>query len=451
MSAKIEINKGEQKKKFKSFNETFPYCAFALAIALIYPNRANYHQRILLFCVIMAFDSVLLFWFLAYFAKCVYTLDMYNLSRNISIGILVAVFFFKYFYVHYKNDKFADLLKNITDDLLKGNDMEEDYQAIYEHYIKLGKLGQTCWIIIPILLSSQFPLYASVRMIYESLKSDVGKRYMVHEMEFKFIEDKQNDTPYFEVMFAYHLVNCVILSPNFAGLDGSFCIATNHLCLKIKLLAHKVRRAFRDSNDRDELEMNIKNAIKNHQEVLTFYDDLQNIYGGWLFTVFLLTSGMISMSLYQINLNDHFDLKYTIFALSGVIHMFSPCYFACNLMKVNEELSWDLYDASWESWADPVITKLLIFMIAKSQQSLILSGKGIVNFNMQLFISLPSTIAKVSADPGLPPPPALEGYPAPFTFVCSAARPITNRFEPAKGFIYKWNSHCQIAISQNIG
>nr|XP_026494891.1 odorant receptor 46a-like [Vanessa tameamea] len=389
MVTEIEIKMPE--KKFKSFNETFPHCAFALAIALIYPNRSNARKRMMLFGVVTLINSVVLFWFLLYLAKCVYTLDMYNLSRNVSIGILASLFFFKSFYGNWKTDIFAQLLEKITDDLLKGNDMDEDEQEIYEYYIKLGKLGQTCWIIIPILLSSQFPIYAGVCMIYERLKSDVGKKYMIHEMELKFIEDKQYESPYFELMFAYNLVQCVVLSPNFAGFDGSFCIATNHLRLKLKLYAHKVNKAFKNAKTRDELELMMKDAIRDNQEALLFYNDLQEVYGGWLFTVFLFTSLLISMNLYQIYLSRRVDPKYTIFALSGVIHMFTPCYFSSNLIKTSEELSWDLYNSAWEAWADPAVTKLLIFMIAKSQQTLILTGKGMVYFNMQLFISVLQT------------------------------------------------------------
>lgn len=336
MVTEIKIKMPE--KKFKSFNETFPHCAFALAISLIYPNPAKTKQRVALFFVIVAINSLILYWFLLYLAKCMYRLDMINLSRQVTIGVLAFLFFFKSFYVNYKTEKFNQLLQKITDDLLKGNNMDEDYKVIYENYIKLGKLGQTCWIIIPILLSSQFPIYAGVCMIYESLKSDVGKKYMIHEMELKHIEDKQYESPYFELVFAYNLVQCVVLSTSFTGFDGSFCIATNHLRLKFKLLAHKLCKAFQTSHTRDELEIRVKETIRDHQEALVFYNDLQDVYGGWLFMVFLLTSLLISLNIYQIYLSQRIDPKYTIFAISGVIHMFAPSYFASNLMKVKQIL-----------------------------------------------------------------------------------------------------------------
>ncbi|XP_045491058.1 uncharacterized protein LOC123690940 [Colias croceus] len=447
-------------QKFKTFHETFRQCAFALAFALIYPNISNYRKRAILFYSVVGVNSLMLYWFFLYLYKCTVTQDLVNLTRNISIGILTSLFFFKYFYVNSKIEIFAQLLQKITDDLLKGNELEEDYQEIYEQYIKIGKLGQFCWIVIPLLLSTQFPMYASVATIYESLKSDVGKRYMVHELEIKNLEDKQFETPLFEFVFGYNIVQCITLCPNFVGFDGSFCIATTHLCMKLKLVSHKMYRAFKDSKDRDELKIRVKEAIKDHQEALDFYNDLQEFYGGWLFMVFLVTSLLIAMNLYQLYLSDHIDVKYTIFAISAATHMFTPCYFASNLIKASEDLSLDIYAVEWEHWADPQITNLLIFMIAKSQQILLLHGKGMVYFNMNLFISLPiaPTIAKVSADPGAAFPRCSQRVggvplPAPFTFDRGAAdaQPMTARPEPAKGFIYKWNSHCQIATSQNIG
>ncbi|VVC98988.1 unnamed protein product [Leptidea sinapis] len=378
-------------KKFKSFNETFPHCAFALAIALIYPNQHNFHKRAIVFLIVVAINSLILYWFFIYLFKCLIELDMYNLSRNITIAILAALFFFKSFYVNWKAKTFAELLNKITIDLLKGNYLDEDYQSIYEHYIKLGKLGQTCWIFIPILLSSQFPIYAGVCTIYESIISDVGRRHMIHEIQLKHLEDRQYDTPYYELMFAYNLVQCIVLSPNFAGFDGSFCIATTHLRLKLKLVSHKIRRAFIESKNRDELEARVKEGIRDHQEALKFYKDLQDVYGGWLLAVFLMTSILISLNLYLNHLSHRIDPKYTIFAISGVVHMFTPCHFASNLLKSGEELSWDIYSAEWETWADTRVNSLLVFIISKSHQQLLLTGEGLVYFNMQLFISVMQT------------------------------------------------------------
>nr|WCC57478.1 odorant receptor 21 [Papilio machaon] len=393
MNAKNKIsnqNKGNG-PKFKSFKETFPICAFALAVGLIYPNKTNIRARALIFTFIVAYNGIIIIWWLLYIYKCIITSDKFNLARNITVGVPISLFFFKFFYITYKNDSFGELLEKISEDLIRGNDMDEDYQKIYERHIKLGKLGQNCWVIIPVVLSSQFPMFAGACMIYENLKSDMGKRYMVHEMELKYIEDKQYETPYFEMLFACILLQCVILVPNFTGFDGSFCIATAHLQLKLKLMTNKLHRAFKDSKNNLQLEEKVKEVIRDHQEAFRFYNNLENMYGGWLLVVFLITSVVISLNLYQNSISEVIDPKYTLFVVSGVVHMYTPCYFASNLSKSGEDLCSDIYSVPWEECANPVVTKLLIFMIAKSQQPLHLTGKGMVYFNMQLFISVLQT------------------------------------------------------------
>lgn len=330
----IRVAEEPTKLKFKSFNETYKFCSFGLAFGLIYPNKTNIKQRLFIFLIVILINSAEFFWFYNYLIVCIKRKDIYNVMRNMSLLLISGLFFFKVFYVNWKNDKFGKILKKMSEDLLKANELEEDYQQIYENYVKLGKIGQRVWIIMPILFSVQFPLYAGIGNIYESLKSDVGPRYMQHEMELKFLEDKQYETPYFEIIFAYNFLQCILLIPNFSGFDGSFCIATTHLRLKLKLMVHKIHRAFKDATNKDKLLEKVKDAIKDHQEALKFYHNIQEVYEGWLFAVFALTTFLISFNLYQIYLIKRADPKYTIFVLSAVMHMYVPCYSAASLLEV---------------------------------------------------------------------------------------------------------------------
>lgn len=45
----------------------------------------------------------------------------------------------------------------------------------------------------------------------------------------------------------------------------------------------------------------------------------------------------------------------------------------------------------WERTGNTTVTKLLIFMIARAQKDVILTGKGVVVFNMELFVSVLQT------------------------------------------------------------
>nr|WEG72129.1 odorant-receptor-35 [Grapholita molesta] len=376
--------------KYKSFNDTFKLCSFALALGLIYPNRSNVCMRASLFFLVLLFNFGTLFWFIWYTLKCLWLLDIYNSTRNITVGVIILLFIFKTIYAHFKTDMFATLLEQITKDLLEGNNLEEDYQEIYDYYIKQGLFGQKCYLWIPIILTSIFPTYAGIAMTYGSMRSDNFKKVMLHEMDLKFIEDKQYDFPYFELVFAYYFLGIYTLVPNFAGFDGSFCIATSHLRMKIKLMTHSIQRAFTDSKDIVGLKSRLKTCVKKHQEALEFYALIQKLYGGWLFAVFMLTSFLISCNLYQIYLTG-IDPRYTMFAATGVFHMYTPCYFASCLIELGEQSCTDIYCANWERWADPAVTKFLVFIMARAQKRLLLDGLGIVTFNMESFVSLMQT------------------------------------------------------------
>nr|AJF23791.1 olfactory receptor OR19 [Planotortrix octo] len=376
--------------KYKDFNETFKFCSFALAIGLIYPNKRNVRKRVILFLYVLLFNTFTLFWMFWYTFKCLVNHDVYNSTRNITLGVIVFLFIFKTCYVNMKTAMFSEVLKQITKDLLKGNEMEEDYQEIYDHFIKQGKLGQSVYVLIPCMLSFMFPIYSGGAMIGGSLKNDNFTRYMIHEMDLKYVEDKQYHSPYFEIIFAYFTTPCFVLLPNYVGFDGSFCIATSHLCLKLKLMAHSIKKAFEDSKSTTELKARLKICIKDHQEALEFHVLIQKTYGGWLFAVFVLTSFLISCNLYQIYLVG-IDPKYTMFAITGVFHMYAPCHFASNLIAVGDEVCSDVYCVKWEAWGDPSITRLLVFVMARAQKNVQLTGLNIVTYNMDTFVSLMQT------------------------------------------------------------
>ncbi|XP_053609348.1 odorant receptor Or2 [Plodia interpunctella] len=374
--------------QFKPFHETFPYCTFGLALSSIYPNKYNIKKRILTFVTIITFCVFQIFWFLTYTINCLLKLDILNFARNMTLWIIVILFFFKTIYAIKYTEDFAAILNMISKDFVKANEMDADYQEIFKTYLKKSKFGELVWLVIPIILSSQFPIYPAILMIMENLETDSPNRYMVHEMDMIYVEHIQYTTPFFEIYFAYNMTQCLFLSPIFTGFDGSFCIATNHLCLKLKLMTHKVRRAFKDAKNSEQLRNKMKQAIRDHQEVLDFYTQLSEFYGFWLLVLFLVASIGVSFNLYQIYMMRQIVPKYVIFMFSAILHIYIPCVYASNVTEIAKETAVDLYNTPWESCYDPVVTKYLIFMIARSQRDMIFNGKGLVNYNMQLFISL---------------------------------------------------------------
>nr|QEI46842.1 odorant receptor 26 [Galleria mellonella] len=376
---------------FKSFDQTFKFCTLAMAIALIYPNKNNIKKRLLCFGLLIISNLIQLYWFIVNIFESLIRLDMANITRHITVAIIVILFLFKTVYCICYGEKLGNLLNTISNDMIEANDKEEDFKNVMEKYIKKAKIGEIVWTILPGFLAMQYPLFAAICLIYDNITADYPQRYMVHEVEVPHLSNVQDDSPYFEFIFVMSLYTVMCLIPNFIGLEGFFCISTTHMCVKLKYVSCTIQKAFNDTTTSFELHNKIRDAIKRHQEALQFYEDLQNFFEPWLFAIFIMTSTCLSFNLYQISTLTSFDPKYVTFCITIVMHTYITCIFSSNLTQCAEEMTMDLYNAPWENRSDVIATKYLIFMIAKAQHSLQLGGYGVVVYNMELFVSIMKT------------------------------------------------------------
>ncbi|KAG7307505.1 hypothetical protein JYU34_007704 [Plutella xylostella] len=303
-----------------------------------------------------------------------------------TVGIVIFLFFFKTFYLNYKSDGFGVVMDAISDDLVKANDMDEVYQEIFDTYIKKGLVAQMIWIFIPIVQTCIFPVHAGLTMFFNLINEVPQPRVMVLEMDILMVRSKQMESPWFEIVWFYTILGGFVLFPNFIGFDGSYCISVNHLCLKLRVLTEKLRRAFAETTTDEQLEKRVKEVIKEHQASLVYYNLLQDVFGGWMFVVFFITSLEITFNLYQLSLGG-MDPKYLIFAFSTVVHNFVPCYFCTRLIEHGDDFCEALYMMPWEARHCQSVTRALAFMIARTQGPLFLTGMGMVTFNMELFVS----------------------------------------------------------------
>ncbi|XP_026756822.2 odorant receptor Or2-like [Galleria mellonella] len=381
-------NTNSKIKAFESFNNTFKYCTYGMVFSNIYPNKTNMKRRLYLYIFIVFCTSPCL---ISYAYSCRFYImqqDMFNLTRHLAVGIVIGLYLFKVLYCILNTNKFESILNTVSCDMIDVNEFDDGAKKLYGLFLKKAKLGELIWALLPIILGLQFPVYAGIVMIHENIWKDYPQREMVHEMEITFAKDVKYDSPVFEIIFVISTASCIILIPNFCGLDGSFCIATTHLGFKLKYVGYLVREAFEDCNDSFELHVKMKHATKCHQKALQFYKELQDFYGPWLLGIFIVTSSLIAFNLYQMYIIQRLHPKYVLFAVAAILHMYVPCVYASNVTEFGEDLATELYCAAWERKFDISATKSVIIMLANAQRPLILTGCGIVTYNMQLFITV---------------------------------------------------------------
>lgn len=324
--------------KYKSFHETYTVCSYALIVSMLYPNSATLRIRWITNSII--FSSILPIYaaFLVYVIKCFASADLTNLNKQYTIGIIALLHLFKIFYIIARSKEYGYLVETMNNDLAKANFLNQSYKDIYDEYIKVAKYGQFCWIVNCIGMLTAMILTSAGKMLYAYLMDSNQKKYMIHEMEFKYFEDKQYDSPYFEFIWLYMTFVCSLFTSTFIGIDGTFCIFTTHTALKMKLVAHKLRKAFDESKDVNGLRNNIKSAIEDHQKALSYYNLTQSLHSNWLFLVFALTSVAISLNLYQVVEGSGVETKYAMISICCIVHSYIPCYFGSILREVRSQL-----------------------------------------------------------------------------------------------------------------
>ncbi|XP_026756818.2 uncharacterized protein LOC113516591 [Galleria mellonella] len=384
-------NANSEIKPFESFDNTFKYCTYGMIFSNIYPNKTNMKKRLFSYFSFLFFVSPCLVSF-AYSCRIYITEeDIFNLTRHVAVGIIIGLYIFKSLYCILKTHTFGNILNAISYDMIEANELDDGAKKLYRLFLKKAKFGELVWTLLPMTLGFLFPLYAGIVMIHENISKDYPHREMVHEMEIPFVKNSKYDSPVFEIIFVISTASCILLMPNFCGMDGSFCIATTHLGFKLKYVAYLVREAFEESNDSFELHAKMKHATKCHQKALQFYKELQNFYGPWLLGIFIVTSSCIAFNLYQMYIIQRLHPKYVLFAVAAVLHMYVPCVYASNVTEFGEHLAAELYYAPWERKFDISAIKSLIIMLANAQRPLVFTGCGIVTYNMQLFITVLKT------------------------------------------------------------
>ncbi|XP_031766273.2 uncharacterized protein LOC116413129 [Galleria mellonella] len=384
-------NTNSEIKPFESFDNTFKYCTYGMVFSNIYPNKSNMKKRLYFYCFTLLFASPCL---ISYAYSCRFYImahDIFNLTRHLAVGIIILLYLFKVLYCILNTNKFENILNTVSCDIIDVNELDDGAKKLCAFFLKKAKVGQLVWSLLPIVIGFQFPVYAGIVMIHENIWKDYPHREMVHEMELPFVKRSKFDSPVFELFFFVSGIGCLILLPNFCGLDGSFCISTTHLGFKIKYVGYLVLKAFEDSNDSLELHAKMKHAIKCHQKALQFYKELQDFYGPWLLVIFIVTSSLIAFNLYQMYIIQQLHPKYVLFAVAAVLHMYVPCVYASNVTEFGEDLVVELYNVPWERKFEISAIKSVIIMLANAQRPLVFTGCGIVTYNMELFITVMKT------------------------------------------------------------
>lgn len=321
-----------------TFEETFPICTMGLILSCTYPSENGQTKKKLLHLIMVYLTMVPgIMIIVCHMVVCALSGDYMNFSRQIIIELVIIIFISKTSIIFAKGNKLRQIFDIISNDFVEMKSTDEDFKKVFNKYRILAKRSELLLLVIAIILATLYPAVSMVSILYTYLFTDEEyKTYdnMVNPLIVKGLEEVQFTSPCYELIWLYCAYVCAIMSPCFAGIDGSFGIACSHISLKFEMMSLKLNKTLADSVTKEEVKTKLKSVIVDHVKAKKFYDTVQEMYQDWLLVVYLLSSSIISLNLYQISIDVGVNLQFLIFIVCAIIHIYIPCYCATWINEV---------------------------------------------------------------------------------------------------------------------
>uniref|UniRef100_A0A0K8TVF4 Odorant receptor n=1 Tax=Epiphyas postvittana TaxID=65032 RepID=A0A0K8TVF4_EPIPO len=377
---------------FMPFRETYKIITFNMIAGLIYPNPETERQRA--FCIGLALITMIPGY--ATVALDAYNSwqrgDIVNIIRHITVIGPLAFALLKMILLYIRRAEAYQIIRTIDKDHAEFNTLPEQLKIIASNAVRdIKYFSEYClaWIVFLSVLT--FPLTAAFLNVYNYLFKTEPVLYMVHDVQKPFSEPEERfSSPFFEFMFVYMIYCAFIYILSFIGFDAFFGVTIGHVCLKIELLCERLDDAMLET-DSDALFHKIVDVIKQHNAVFGMIDLVQETFNVWLGAILVVTMAQICFCMYQIIEGYGIDPRYLVFICATVIHIYMPCRYAAKLRAAAAEVSNRVYCSGWERTGNLRARRAAMFMIARAQMPVNITAFNMVNFDMELFVSLMQT------------------------------------------------------------
>ncbi|XP_072948583.1 odorant receptor 4-like [Epargyreus clarus] len=378
--------------KYTTLRDTYKILTFAMGLGLTYPNPKTEKRRVV--CILISLltimpVSLMIFWDIY---KCWLRRDILNIIRHCTIIGPFLGGFAKMLIMHLKRSAGKQIIDEIDRDYAMYNHLPPAYKAIVNTSIQKSLIYcERYWGITVLTCVTIFPLMATVLNIYNFLFKSEPEKYMIHDLNNPFAapEDRFN-SPYFELMFAYMMYCCFFYVINYLGYDGFFGLCINHACLKMDLYCKAFEDALKEKNENAIYEK-IVGVIKEQNRLFEYVDLIQESFNKWLGMILIATMIQICNCMYHITEGFEFDVRYIIFIIGSVVHIYLPCRYSTKLKHESVETSTRLYCSGWEHTTSPRVRSTVLYMVARCQRPSEITAFNMLVFDMDLFVSILQT------------------------------------------------------------
>ncbi|XP_043473507.1 odorant receptor 22c-like [Leptopilina heterotoma] len=322
--------------------------------------------------------------------------DFTYLVDNLAFGFLAVLIWITYGNQLYTFSQLKDIYIKLFEDFEIAR-KKETYFKIMIKYVKITQVVSIVYLsytgVVLVMYFNEAWIQIIIREILNSNNATVEKTFVLDSNYYFF-----NASDYYALTTLHMFVGGYFCIEPFVCIDLLLFCASGHICGQYNLLKYKLLKINYDEDtgekivDDNEININVKNCIKDYHRVSEFINLINEFFSTYLFVLCLIVIALSTLYCSLIVLNkDNTELlvRGSLTVVAQLVHVFFNCFSGQMVLNETERFVNYIYDFEWYSVSPKIQKSIWLLMLSSVNEPQIHVGK-----NFCLSFEFYSTIIK---------------------------------------------------------
>ncbi|XP_045542573.1 odorant receptor 4-like [Papilio machaon] len=292
--------------------------------------------------------------------------------------------------IWYKRNEFRQLVKELADIWpISDDDKEEiNIKRSRTSSLRIAQIYYAFWNVLGVWLYNLTPI---IIFVYHKLQGEAADLGFIWHMAYPFDKTKPI---YHEIVFIFEACGGVISVCSMLGSDILFMTMANHISLLLRLLQLRIRRlgsttisSTTNAQQVHDTYHKIISAVKTHQRLITYGNDLESAFSLVNLINVLLSSVDICCVVFNILLDPWLAMSNKFFLGAALTQVGILCWYANEIYTSSSGIADAVYESSWYM-EDIRCRRALLIMMQRSQKPLYFTALKFHSITMSTYSSI---------------------------------------------------------------